>query len=62
MDDIENGWRKSSYSGDNGGGCVEVATLLDDIGVRDSTDSDPKRPVLRFSAERWRAFTAKLKD
>jgi hypothetical protein len=60
--DIDNGWRKSSYSGDNGGGCVEVATLPDDIGVRDSMDPDPTRPVLRFSAEQWRAFTAKLKD
>ena len=29
-------WRKSSYSGANGGECVEVATTADTVLVRDS--------------------------
>jgi hypothetical protein len=53
-------WRKSTYSGDNGN-CIEVTTLPDDIGVRDSADPDPERPVLRFGAEQWREFTETIK-
>ena len=34
-------WRKSSYSGGNGGNCVEVAALPDDSrAVRDSKDPE----------------------
>ncbi|WP_289009712.1 DUF397 domain-containing protein, partial [uncultured Thermomonospora sp.] len=29
-------WRKSSYSGDNGGDCIEVARLAEGVGIRDS--------------------------
>ncbi|MGW4892312.1 DUF397 domain-containing protein [Kitasatospora sp. NPDC004240] len=50
-------WRKSSYSGNNGGECVEVAlgsTGL--VPVRDS--KDPGGPVLTFPAPAWRAFVA----
>lgn len=38
MDGIERAqWRKSSFSGDNGGGCVEVASNLPGVvAVRDS--------------------------
>jgi hypothetical protein len=37
-------WRKSSYSGSNGGDCVEIAVLSDDgRAVRDS--KDPGGPV-----------------
>jgi Domain of unknown function (DUF397) len=50
-------WRKSSYSGNGGGNCVEVASLADGmIGVRDS--KDPEGPVLAFTAAEWRAFVA----
>ena len=31
-------WRKSSYSGANGGECVEVASTADAVMVRDTTD------------------------
>ncbi|WP_439676668.1 DUF397 domain-containing protein [Embleya sp. MST-111070] len=34
------GWRKSSHSGNNGGDCVEVATAVDTIPVRDSKAPD----------------------
>lgn len=50
-------WRKSSYSGGNGGGCVEVADCPDDSrAVRDSKDR--AGPVLVFGPAEWRAFTA----
>ncbi len=53
-------WRKSSYSGGNGGNCVEVALLPDDSrAVRDS--KDPGGPVLAFTPDEWRAFTAAIK-
>jgi Domain of unknown function (DUF397) len=48
-------WRKSSYSGGNGGQCVEVARNLRGIvAVRDS--KDPDGPRLVFPAGQWRAF------
>ena len=58
MDGIDRAqWRKSSYSGSNGGGCVEVADNLPGIvAVRDS--KDPDGPNLVFSPDEWRAFTA----
>lgn len=37
-------WRKSSYSGSNGGDCVELADAVDGVAVRDS--KDPDGPVL----------------
>lgn len=47
-------WRKSSYSGNAGGNCVEVAPLHPEIGVRDSKVADS--PIVRSSAEAWGAF------
>jgi hypothetical protein len=48
-------WQKSSYSGGNGGQCVEVARNLRGIvAVRDS--KDPDGPRLVFPAGQWRAF------
>ena len=53
-------WRKSTYSGSNGGNCVEVAMLPEDNrAVRDS--KDPHGPNLTFSREEWRAFTTSIK-
>jgi Domain of unknown function (DUF397) len=60
-DDIDRAaWRKSTYSGDNGGACVEVATLADGIAVRDSKDRSG--PVLTFGPAEWDMFTAGLKS
>ncbi|MBV6699851.1 DUF397 domain-containing protein [Kitasatospora aureofaciens] len=48
-------WRKSSYSGGEGGNCVEVAdAAIDIIAVRDS--KDPHGPLLNFTAAAWQAF------
>ena len=53
-------WRKSSYSGSNGGDCIEVAMLPGHSrAVRDS--KDPGGPKLSFSREEWRAFTTCVK-
>jgi hypothetical protein len=60
MDLTDAAWRKSSYSGNNGGNCVEVAASLPSaVAVRDSLD--PQGPVLVVTAEDWHAFTAQLK-
>ena len=52
-------WRKSSYSGDNGGACVEVATADPAVAVRDS--KHPDGPLLAFAANTWQAFTDQVK-
>ena len=52
-------WRKSSYSGNNGGQCVEVGGAARLIAVRDS--KDPHGPVLAFSPQTWRRFAAQVK-
>ena len=51
-------WRKSSYSGGQGGSCVEVAGAASVIMVRDTTDRDGG--TLAFSADAWDAFAASL--
>jgi len=54
-------WRKSSYSGGNGGQCVEVAAnLAGIIAVRDSKDRGGS--VLAFTPAEWEAFTAGVRD
>jgi Domain of unknown function (DUF397) len=48
-------WQKSTYSGSNGGQCVEVARNLPGIvAVRDS--KDPDGPRLVVTPAEWRAF------
>ena len=47
-------WRKSTYSSNGGGNCVEVASSTPAVMVRDTTDRDGG--TLAFSAEAWRAF------
>jgi len=51
-------WRKSSYSGANGGNCVEVADDARVVLVRDTTDRDGG--TLCFTAEAWQTFLGKL--
>ncbi|MFE6907553.1 DUF397 domain-containing protein [Streptomyces erythrochromogenes] len=52
-------WHKSSYSGGDGGNCVEVADGHRDlIPVRDS--KVPDGPHLTFRGPAWTAFVASL--
>jgi len=51
-------WRKSTYSQDTGGACVEVATA-DLVLVRDTTDRDGC--TLSVSASAWSKFTGAIK-
>lgn len=48
-------WFKSSYSGSQGGNCVEVAAHAAIVHVRDS--KDPEGPSLSFTPEAWAEFT-----
>jgi hypothetical protein len=59
MDATSVAWRTSSYSGDNGGTCVEVGTFGPSVAVRDSNHSDG--PQLAFPASTWQALTDHLK-
>ncbi|MFD7828491.1 DUF397 domain-containing protein [Kitasatospora sp. NPDC059803] len=54
-------WHKSSYSGGNGGNCVEVAHGHPDlVSVRDSKDASG--PVLSFPDPAWGAFVAAVQN
>ncbi|MEW2403732.1 DUF397 domain-containing protein [Streptomyces sp. NPDC046862] len=54
-------WRKSSYSGNTGGDCVEVADGCPTgaVPVRDS--KDPSGPVMIVSTAAWQAFVDGLR-
>ncbi|MEU4119707.1 DUF397 domain-containing protein [Kitasatospora sp. NPDC028055] len=47
-------WFKSSYSGNEGGACIEVAETPDTVHVRDSKDKSG--PQLAFEPAAWQAF------
>ncbi|MFD6548408.1 DUF397 domain-containing protein [Streptomyces sp. NPDC058398] len=50
-------WRKSTYSDDNGGSCLEVADGVPGVvPVRDS--KVPDGPVMLIGAAAWAAFVA----
>jgi Domain of unknown function (DUF397) len=52
-------WRKSSYSGGGGQGCVEVAVIPGAVAIRDS--KDPDGPAHVVSAEAFRDLIARIK-
>ena len=52
-------WRKSTYSGSNGGGCLEAASHDSRVLIRDTQDRTG--PVLRFVPAAWRRFTDQVK-
>jgi hypothetical protein len=54
IDAADAAWRKSSYSGAQGGQCVEVAPLVTSVGVRDTKDR--ARGHLTVSHAAWDAF------
>jgi hypothetical protein len=47
-------WFKSSYSGNEGGACIEVAIASDAVHVRDS--KTPANAQLAFQRSEWAAF------
>ncbi|MFD5806170.1 DUF397 domain-containing protein [Streptomyces sp. NPDC127020] len=53
-------WVKSSYSGSEGGQCVEVATHPIAIHIRDSktADADTPTPHITVAPSAWTAFLA----
>ena len=55
---MESNWRKSSYSGSNGGACIEVASA-ETVLVRDTTDRTG--PMLAFARGTWLAFITTIK-
>jgi Domain of unknown function (DUF397) len=60
MDHVDNlAWRKSSYSGSNGGNCIEIATESGTVAVRDSKDLHG--PVLTFGLRDWQRFADQVK-
>ena len=59
MDVTATAWRKNSYSGDNGGACVEVGTFGPSVAVRDS--KHPDGPLLAFPAGTWTIFAERVK-
>lgn len=53
-------WRRSSYSNQDGGQCLEVADgFTPVVPVRDS--KNPHGPVLTFAAADWWSFVAAVK-
>jgi hypothetical protein len=57
----ETGWRKSSYSGGQGGNCIEVTdSQAGQVLVRDTKDRTGS--MLRFTADAWQAFAKQLKS
>ncbi|MFT2017295.1 DUF397 domain-containing protein [Streptomyces sp. 796.1] len=56
-------WVKSSYSGSNGGQCIEWApaqvAATGTVPVRDS--KNPQGPALAFGTTAWTAFVAGVK-
>jgi Domain of unknown function (DUF397) len=52
-------WRKSSYSGGQGGNCVEVADHAGRILVRDTKNR--VGTVLRFGPAAWRRFADQVR-
>lgn len=57
----ESAWFKSSYSENNGTGCVEIAhlTRTAEVGIRDSKDKTG--PALVVPAAAWTAFVSDVR-
>ena len=54
MSNVSDGWMKSTYSGGNGGACVEARRHDGLIEVRNSKARGAG--TVRFTAEEWDAF------
>ncbi len=54
-------WRTSSYSGNGGASCVEVASAGGAILVRD-TKNHGRGPVHRYAPKAWHTFVAAVRN
>ena len=54
-------WFKSSYSDDQGGACIEIATRRHTIHIRDSKLGE-SGPTFAVPATAWAHFTAEIRD
>ncbi len=54
-------WRKSSYSGGQGGNCIEAADHPETGRVLVRDTQDRSGPVLKLSGNSWRIFVERLK-
>lgn len=59
MDAMTARWRKSTYSGGNGGDCVQVGSGPGTILVRDTKQASAG-PMLAFSPQSWKRFTRRV--
>lgn len=53
-------WRKSTFSGSNGGGCIEGADHDGRVLVRDTQDR--QGPALKVTPAAWRELITRVKD
>lgn len=51
-------WFKSSYSGSDGGNCLEIATHPTAVHIRDSKNNPHDGPHLTVAPDAWTAFLA----
>jgi hypothetical protein len=58
----ESAWFKSSFSGETGNNCIEVAALgsTGEVAVRDS--KDPSGPALLFPADAFAGFVRAVRE
>jgi hypothetical protein len=54
-------WHKSTYSGGNGGNCIEVGAPAETGRVLVRDTQDRQGPVLAFAPETWRSFADQVK-
>jgi hypothetical protein len=54
-------WRKSTYSGNGGASCVEVAGHDGMVLVRDTKDHG-RGPVHLYTPDQWRAFITSVRS
>lgn len=60
MDTVDHAtWRKATYSGNNGGNCVETADAVSGVAVRDTADRDGVTLVIPPGS--WSAFVGSLR-
>ncbi|MEU8563022.1 DUF397 domain-containing protein [Streptomyces cyaneofuscatus] len=55
-------WRKSSYSNQDGGACLEVADDFAPVVVPVRDSKNPHGPALTFAATGWTSFVSAVKS